>query len=201
MAFVFNAYAWNPFGPNSYEDCVLDGIKNAKSDQAANAVMFACRKKFPDKTPAAPSVVYEPPGVRVFSGLGMSRPNLNALISNLDITNSRVVQTGSNMYGVKSYDYGHHLSIEVTNRNEFPIQNIEIGLNSKDGKCSWDDKNYSEIHYCSGQASARASGVFSCNIPRIENRKVRFCITGIGIYGTEEDSDRFKSKYGIPSRQ
>lgn len=201
IIFTINSYAWNPFGPNNFEDCVLDGIKNAKSDQAANAVMSVCRRKFPDKSPPAPVVTYDPPGVRLFSGLGMNRPNLNALISNLNITASRVVQTGTNSYGIKSYDYGHHLSVEITNRNDFPVNTIEIGLNSlKNGTCTWDDKNYSEIHRCFGQANSRASGVFRCDIPRIENRNIRFCVTGLGIYGTEADSDKFKIKYGIPSR-
>lgn len=202
IIFTFvNAYAWNPFGPNNYEDCVLDGIKNAKSDQAANAVMFACRKKFPDKSQPAPVVTYDPPGVRLFSGLGMSRPNLNTLINNLNVTAAQVVQTGTNSYGIKSYDYGHYFSIEITNRNEFQINNIEIGLTSlKNGTCTWDDKSYSEIHGCYGQANARSSGVFRCDIPRIENRKVRFCVTGFGIFGTEADSEKFKIKYGIPSR-
>ena len=204
--FAINSYAWNPFGPNSYEDCILDGIKNAKSDKAANAVVYACRKKFPDKTPPTPTpptpaISYDPPGVYLFSGLGMSRPALNSLISNLNIIESRVTQTGTDTYGVKSYDYAKYLSVEITNRNDFPINNIEIGLISKNGKCDWDDKNYSEIHQCSGRASERTSGVFRCDIPRIENRTVRFCITGIGIYSTEADTDSFKKKYGIPNRQ
>lgn len=198
---LINSYAWNPFGPKNYEDCVLDGIKNAKSDQAANAVMFACRKKFPDKSPPLPTFTYDPPGVRLFSGLGMFRPSLNSLINNLNITSSRVAQTGTNTYGVKSYDYGHHLSVEITNRNDFPINNIEIGLISRNGQCTWDDKNYTEIHQCSGQASTRTSGVFRCDIPRIENRKVSFCITGFGIYATEAETDSFKKRHGIPNRQ
>lgn len=194
-----SANAWSPFGPKNYEDCVLDGIKNAKSDQAANAVMFACRKKFPDKT-TAPIVTYDPPGIRLFSALGANRPTLNQLITNIQINQIQVVQTGTNTYGVKSYDYGHHLSLEITNRNDFPISNVEIGVSAKTGKCSWDDKDYSEIYTCTGNANSRGSSVFRCEIPRINSRKVYTCLTGFGIYATEADTSAFKLKYNIPNR-
>lgn len=39
--------------PQTYEDCILEGMKGVTSDVAARAIMAACLKKFPD---AAPSV-------------------------------------------------------------------------------------------------------------------------------------------------
>jgi hypothetical protein len=35
-----------PFGPSSYEDCVIDGAKSAMTKEALNAVYSMCRKKF-----------------------------------------------------------------------------------------------------------------------------------------------------------
>lgn len=35
------------FGPSNYDDCVLEGVKNAKTDAAVNAVRSACYNKFP----------------------------------------------------------------------------------------------------------------------------------------------------------
>lgn len=35
------------FGPSNFDDCVLEGVKNAKTDTAVNAVMMACANKFP----------------------------------------------------------------------------------------------------------------------------------------------------------
>jgi hypothetical protein len=35
------------FGPNNYEECVLDNMKGVTSDQAARAIQQACREKFP----------------------------------------------------------------------------------------------------------------------------------------------------------
>ncbi len=39
------------FGPSTYEECILNNIKGAKSDHAAKLVAHACREKFPDKNP------------------------------------------------------------------------------------------------------------------------------------------------------
>ena len=45
------AYAsW--FGPDNYEDCILEGIPTAKTDLAVQLVMSTCRDKFPSKKKA-----------------------------------------------------------------------------------------------------------------------------------------------------
>jgi hypothetical protein len=36
------------FGPSTYDDCILDGVKSAKTDLAVRAVYQACRSKFPE---------------------------------------------------------------------------------------------------------------------------------------------------------
>ena len=50
------------FGPSNFEECILKGMKNVSSDQAANMIAYACREKFPapkSTTPDAP--LYESP--------------------------------------------------------------------------------------------------------------------------------------------
>jgi len=196
LAYAPTAQSWNLFGPNNYEDCVLDGIKNAKSDRATNLVIHACRSKFPDKTPATK---YDLPGNFLYSSLGISLPILNQLTRNINLNKIRVVQTGTKYSGYKSFDYGHHLSLEITNRNDFPINGVEIGLPlKKESTCSWDDKHYLEIYTCSGIAGSRGSGVFRCEIPRVESRQVRVCLTGFIFYGTRADASAFMQKYNIP---
>jgi hypothetical protein len=37
------------FGPSTYEECVLENIKEVKSDKAAELLAQVCRKKFPEK--------------------------------------------------------------------------------------------------------------------------------------------------------
>jgi hypothetical protein len=36
------------FGPSTYDDCILDGVKQAKTDLAVQAVYQSCRNKFPN---------------------------------------------------------------------------------------------------------------------------------------------------------
>ncbi len=43
-----NAFA-QLFGPSNYEDCVLRGLNNAKTDLAVISVEENCRNKFPEK--------------------------------------------------------------------------------------------------------------------------------------------------------
>lgn len=35
------------FGPATYDDCILDGVKQAKTDLAVRAIYQSCRNKFP----------------------------------------------------------------------------------------------------------------------------------------------------------
>jgi hypothetical protein len=195
-----SSHAWTLFGPKNFEDCVLDGVKSAKTEQASNAVIMACRNKFPPKSNPSAAPKIESPEHFIFSGLGSNRPQLNLLINNIKINHLKVIQTGTNVYGVKSYDYGHYLSAEITNRNEFPITGIEIGLSGGKGNCTMNDRDYSEIYTCEGLAGSRQSAAFKCYIPRVESRKFFTCITGLRVYGTPSDVQGFMARYQIPQR-
>lgn len=188
------------FGPRNFEDCVLEGAKEAKTDQAANLIETACRKKFPAADTTQNQSSYDLPDHRKFTSFGMNRPTLNQLISKLQINQLITVQTGSNTYGIKSYDYGHHLSVELTNRNDFNITGIELSIPKKAGNCSWENQDYNEIYSCSGAAPAWSSGVFRCEIPRIETRRIQACITGFFIYTNQAGADSFRARFNIPAR-
>lgn len=47
------AYAWSPFSPNNFNDCVLEAMKGVTSDTAAQLVYKTCQQKFPDSAPNA----------------------------------------------------------------------------------------------------------------------------------------------------
>jgi hypothetical protein len=46
-----SALAWSPFGPNNFNDCVLDAMKGVTNDTAAQMVYKSCQQKFPDGAP------------------------------------------------------------------------------------------------------------------------------------------------------
>lgn len=45
---------WYFFQPHSYEDCVMNGMSNAKTESAMYALRSACRKKFPSDYTVTP---------------------------------------------------------------------------------------------------------------------------------------------------
>jgi hypothetical protein len=45
------AYSWSLFGAKNYDECILENMKNVKTDSAANAVAYACASKFPSELP------------------------------------------------------------------------------------------------------------------------------------------------------
>ena len=54
---ITNSYA-GLLGPSTYEECLLDNVKNAKTNEAVSAVIAACALKFQnkDKKSTSPSV-------------------------------------------------------------------------------------------------------------------------------------------------
>jgi hypothetical protein len=46
FASVIGAYFWNPFGPNTFEECILKNMKGTTSDMAAKEIAMACDDKF-----------------------------------------------------------------------------------------------------------------------------------------------------------
>jgi hypothetical protein len=103
-----NSYA-GLFGPSSFEECVLDNIKGVKGDVAAAAVNRACRAKFPAQT-----VQYEQKYLYSFNGLKANTNGLASAINNLDIQSIKT----------ESYNF----TLNVTNRNQFPIEQILVGV-------------------------------------------------------------------------
>ena len=45
--FFKNSYAWSLFAPKNFHECILENMKGVTSDDAAGAIMYACRKTFP----------------------------------------------------------------------------------------------------------------------------------------------------------
>lgn len=45
LVFIF----WYALTPHNYQDCILDGAKNARSEAAVSLVARACHKKFGDR--------------------------------------------------------------------------------------------------------------------------------------------------------
>lgn len=51
------------FGPSTYEECILENMKDVKSDRAAIIIHRACRNQFPEPKKEPPKRVVAPPNV------------------------------------------------------------------------------------------------------------------------------------------
>lgn len=70
------------FGPSNYEDCVLEGLKTARTKEAVNSVHSMCRRKFNVPIPSLP-------------------------VPERMKGDCRVVYDGKNMYPAKSKPHGY----------------------------------------------------------------------------------------------
>ena len=49
-------FAWSPFGPKNYNECIIENMKGTTDSLAARHIALACANEFPDSTPS-----YTPP--------------------------------------------------------------------------------------------------------------------------------------------
>lgn len=192
--FIANQATAGIFGPSNFEECVLENLKNAKNELAVQAVYSACGDKF--NKPSKPSKEKaEHVNKHMFTALHQSRPTLFALINKIEVTAAQIQR------GTPSSQMTHTLNLNLTNRNDFLVEAVSIGI-LKSGKksCSWEDQDYAEFYVCVGNVGGYESGSMECNIPNVNNRPSgwKYCITGLGFSATESDMNKFMKKYSIP---
>lgn len=175
------------FGPSNYDECVLDGVKDAKTEMAARLVAQACRNKFPLKS--------EPTQQRMWIDVGFykqgSTGQRNALANKLSVVDNK---HSTDLYGERV------TKIRLMNGYSFPVHNISVGLVKKGDKsrsCPDNFSGYSEIVQCTGSAEGFKSGSFVC--PRVN---AEFCITGFysdqGYLSEKEATKALKRELGEP---
>jgi len=160
-----NVYAWSPFGPKSFEDCVLDGMKGVISDFAAKAVYKSCRDKFPSQESKEPKKRWGSPRIDIWdAGVGAT------LVNKVDIGAWK----------------GQRLT--VTNRNGFQLTGIYLAVPKDKGLCVANENQYKEIYFCRGDISANLTGTVDCSsMPPNAN----YCVTGIAGPSYVEDLDKW----------
>ena len=186
------AYAgWFTSDGDSFEDCMENRRGEIKNQSQMIVARQYCRSKHP--LPSTPSYSYESPSFHQIMSAGSNNTKFWQYTANVTMTNSSISHHGKDYgSGIRSDDFSYYLEINATNRNEFPISGLIIGLNSPPvkGNCSVDDKSYKEIYTCAGNANAKQTGSFSCDIPRIEKLKYSYCLIGLTVYATESDFNR-----------
>jgi len=178
----FSKADWFTSDGKTYEECMENRRKSINNQSQLRVASGYCRSKHPIATST-----YEYNKTQQVLAAGSNNSRLINFTTNIIINKSAIKHFGEDYgYGIKSNDYRFYDSVEVTNRNEFPINGIIVGLLSKSEKmCSWDDKAYKEIYSCDGVASAKQSASFVCNIPDVEKKAFSTCIIGFSVNATD----------------
>ncbi len=172
LSTAISAGAWNPFGPNNYDDCIIQNMKGVTSDTAAVSIRLSCLQKFPDKlttTNQKETTRFGNPRLDVWD-----RPYNSRVFSNITIGRQKL-----NNYG--------GLEIPVTNKNEFNLAGIYIGIaaNKKAGKCTIEKSDYGEIYECDGKVNSNTTSTLICPAP-----SGPWCVVGLKA-SFQPDVDKF----------
>jgi hypothetical protein len=168
----FSASAWSPFGPNNFNDCIIQNMKGVTSDTAAASIRHSCRQKFPEKSP--------PQKQELNTRIGYPRLDIwDKHYNHRVFNNINISKTRPNNYG--------GLAVTITNKNEFTLTGIYIGVSSdkKPGKCSIEKSDYVEIHECNGNIDSNTTKTLTCTSPQGQ-----WCLVGFKA-DLQMDVDKF----------
>lgn len=187
---------------SNFEDCILETMKNVKSDQAANLIYAACRSKYPEAKLPPPKNVELPR-----SGSVTLHRESGGVVGNVKISSWANEYADTKKYRYNFNDGPLRAYIKVTNKNDFGITLIRIGtLPNGVDICPSGMDGYELVYTCSpwvyaGQSyadSVRAneSGIFECP----DNVDSGFCIVSITTEH-QYDVDAFLTGLGLdPTR-
>jgi hypothetical protein len=189
VLFCSPVYAgWFSSDGSNFEECMENRRTDIKNSQQLGVASRYCSSKHPSAS--TPTTTYTQHEVLAVDS---NNTRLQNYTSNLNITALNIKHDGHDYgSGIKSDDFKYYQELVVTNRNDFPISGLIIGLHKvkKAGLCSWDDKDYREIYSCEGTALAKQSGVYKCYIADAYKNKFPICVVGFNVYATDAD---FKS--------
>ena len=191
-----NADFWNPFGPKNYDECVLDKIKDVKSESAVQALKDSCEAKFPEKISAQERAAIEKDEslrkkcgipkdaytrkfvLRPFmsqEGIYLSSSARLKVLSHINNLTDRAFVSGS--------DAGGYFSFQ--NRNAYRVTAVQIGITQKGSNtCQYTLTDYAATTYCvnsnGDSVGAFSYGTLSCRVvPPTVRSNPQYCVIGI----------------------
>lgn len=182
------------FGPSTFDDCVLEGLKTAKTDFAVRALYSTCGSKFPSKesNAPAPKVVNPEEAKRtaLIKKCGISEQGDKKIHGFMVDIFPAVADAVSKLKSQKlSRGTGYNRGttyISFQNNNSFPISGVMIGfgLNKELKNCSWKANDYKATFICNYSrntdgVSATTYGSIPCPQDIDHFYKDNYCIIGI----------------------
>lgn len=136
-------------GANTYEECVLDSIEDAKTPYAANLVKESCRAKHPILVN-----VQQEDGI--IKQVDADKFFIQTVIKvNIGDKNNQFDKV--KIQEIEPSEYDGSSNLEVTNYSDWNIKGISLGVlsNTDNLSCPIDTKDYSRFVSCTTQSSAR----------------------------------------------
>lgn len=173
---------------DSYAECMENRRQDIKNAQQASIAANYCRQKHPSAyVPPEETRYYTLPGTAASSM--ETAPQfmvVRSLINAIEITSSD-----------RNYEY---MDINITNRNDFNVAGLIIGIQKNmGGKCSWDEADYLAFYEFHGNVAGKMSGNVRSNDRAIlKLEKLSYCVTGLQIYTTRTKANSFLKAHNIP---
>jgi len=181
------------FGHSNFEDCILETMKDVKSDAAAKLIAQACRNKYPVAIQPIPK---SPRSGNAWLG------NDTKFIDKVEVLSWENENSDTKKYNFSRGSGPLRAYIKITNKNDFSISKIKIGIpRSGTDSCPSKLDEYDLFYVCTpwgyeGYSThlvgANESGIFEC--PDAVN--AGFCIIDL-LTDWHYDLDAFLHDKGL----
>lgn len=185
-----NAQWWNPLGPKTYEDCLLQNMKEGMSDLSAKLVINACQNKFKTEEEKKEEIKWQNEQQQLaerYKKCGLDKYATKRPMFTNESTNPIINKLTQIKYDTKSN------SISFQNSNNFGISAVALGF-IKGKACPKKLDDYTFSTFCSRIDSTQGVspstyGTLACGTIPKEALSLGYCIFGFSpTYNKFDDS-------------
>jgi hypothetical protein len=169
---------WNPFGPSTYEDCILQGTHGVSSDAGVELIRSACVAKFKKSRLAIlpMAVTSQQDDAALLKKCKVSDSADSRSVFSIFKRPSLLVAANKLKRRSVSHDY-YQSELSFQNGNGFAISAVAIGF-TKQNSCPVKADSYDAVFVCGGYVGAGTYGSLQCP-PKISEFKGSYCVTAI----------------------
>jgi hypothetical protein len=178
LATEINAQWWNPLAEKTYDDCVLENIKDSMGEDAVLAVQRACYSKYGENSKNQRPK--SDPEAKKREDCGVNSDTYKSWISfsnEKGNNNNEFTISVLDKIATRSYDTKKNV-FEFQNNNNFGISGVKLGF-TKSESCG----TYAVSTFCSSSRTtsgvgSSSYGKLSCNYVPSDIGEYGYCVTG-----------------------
>ena len=172
---------WSPFGPSTYEDCILQGTRGMTSDDGVALVRSACESKFNNKdtsgNPFSDALTFAKTSLLKSCNI----PDDATSHSAFSVSMLPKLQEAANKIEKRKIDGFIEQEFSFQNKNKFSISSVALGFTSKDGgNCPTETSDYDAVFICTGFVGSGTYGTMQCPKKMYEfSNDHSFCVAAL----------------------